>query len=184
VVLTTYNIVRLQRDIKIRTQDSAVAWIKRKLLFGYPRREFFPLFVIYWWFVILDEALRVANLSTSISVAVRALQGLYRLPMTDTPLRNDYADIQGLLGSCAFSPWSSIGLFKQVSSLCVYSLLSPYSQLEVSISFRDGQKKNAWKHTQCELDSSACSHNEGSLSASDNQGQFRGRSSCQICACE
>jgi SNF2 family DNA or RNA helicase len=152
VVLTTYNIVRLQRDIKIRTQDSAAAWIKRKLLFGYPRREFFPLFVIYWWFVILDEALRVANLSTSISVAVRALQGLYRLLMTGTPLQNDYADIQRLLGFMRIRPWYSIGLFKQVSSLCVYSLLSPYSQLVVSASFRDSQK-NVWIHTQCELDS-------------------------------
>jgi SWI/SNF-related matrix-associated actin-dependent regulator of chromatin subfamily A member 5 len=75
------------------------------------------MFAITWWFVILDEAHRVANPETNISVAVRELPGKYRLPITGTPLQNDYTDVQGLLAFMHVNPWSDLEYFRQVSVL-------------------------------------------------------------------
>jgi SNF2 family DNA or RNA helicase len=147
VVLTTYNLVRIQHERMIQTQDNFDMWLRKRLPFGFPQRGTFPLFVIHWWFVILDEAHRVANPNTSISVAVRALPGLYRLPMTGTPLQNDYTDIQGLLGFMRILPWSNLTLFKQVSSISVWDSLSSCSQLRTVLR-AEADKENTWRNSR------------------------------------
>lgn len=119
VVLTTYNTIRIQHDRMMSTQQEFLRWLRKKLPYDYPQRTQFPLFVIPWWFVILDEAHKIANPATSLSMAAQALPGLYRIPMTGSPLQNDYTDVQGLLAFMRVLPWSNLDLFKQVSHLQV-----------------------------------------------------------------
>ena len=101
----------------LSTEERIKVWLRKRLPFKFPGRSIFPLFVIRWWLVVLDEAHLVSNLKTKISAAVCALPGLYRLPMTGTPLQNEYTDIQGMLAFMRVKPWSDLNLFKQVCEL-------------------------------------------------------------------
>lgn len=114
IVLTTYGVVRRQYENMMFTDTKKSQWLDKQHPSVVPDHGTFPLFVIRWWFVILDEAHRIANPTTSISWAVRKLHGIYRLAMTGTPLHNDYTDVQGILAFLRLAPWSDLRLFTQV----------------------------------------------------------------------
>jgi len=114
IVLTTYNMVRIQHGRMVTTTGQFKTWLQKKLPYDHPQRDRFPLFAIKWWILVLDEAHKIANPLTSISVAARALPGDYRVAMTGTPLQNDYTDIQGLLAFLRLSPWANLKRFKEV----------------------------------------------------------------------
>ncbi|CAN9151581.1 unnamed protein product [Alternaria sp. RS040] len=55
-----------------------------------------PLLVVYWRGVFFDEAHRMDNATTGIAKAANSLRVSVWLPMTGTPLQNEYSDLRSM----------------------------------------------------------------------------------------
>ncbi len=53
------------------------------------------------------------------------LKGKYRIPLSDTPIQNEYTDLQGLLRFMRVAPWDKLDFFKQASLQTQNQALTP-----------------------------------------------------------
>lgn len=114
VVITTYTVMRKQHETMRRTYTAWKEWLKVRLPWNRPERGPHPLYVISWWFVILDEAHTISHPTTKVAYAACDLDNQFRVPVTGTPLQNEYTDVQGLLRFMHVHPWFDLRFFKKV----------------------------------------------------------------------
>jgi SNF2 family DNA or RNA helicase len=76
-----------------------------------------PLLAIYWLGVFFDEAHRMNNENTGIAKAAKRLRALTWLPITGTPLQNEYSDIRSMAQLLNVRPLCIPHFFSQVSSI-------------------------------------------------------------------
>jgi SNF2 family DNA or RNA helicase len=123
VVLTMYGIIRRKHAVSVRLLDEIREWARLQLPFAenLPRKQNIDLFDIDWWCIILDEGHVVSNPGTATSAAACSLTGKYRIPLTATPLQNEYTDYHGLLKFMHLQPWSDKSTFTRVRILYHFS---------------------------------------------------------------
>jgi SNF2 family DNA or RNA helicase len=73
-----------------------------------------PLLVVYWRGVFFDEAHRMDNATTGIAKAANSLRALVWLPMTGTPLQNEYSDLRSMAQLLDIKPLCYPQFFSQV----------------------------------------------------------------------
>jgi SNF2 family DNA or RNA helicase len=119
VILTTYGIVRCRHAAFVELSVEIREWARLRLPFAenLPRKQNIDLFDIDWWCIILDEGHNVSNQDTATSAAACSLTGKYRIPLTATPLQNEYTDYHGLLKFMHLQLWSDKSTFTRVRIL-------------------------------------------------------------------
>lgn len=104
IVVTTYERVRIEGSVHETTMTDFVAKQKDPSYYKNPTRGHCPLMVILWNLIFLDEAHRLANPKSGISKAANRLRGKARVPMTGTPLQNEYRDLQSMMRFLKIEP--------------------------------------------------------------------------------
>ena len=105
IVITSYETLRSDYDDVKGSAESFEDFLQRSI------RGHYPTFVIYWRFLVLDEAHKIANDQTGVNKAVNSVRALLRLPLTGTPFLNEYTDILSLLQLMRVSPFEDRKLF-------------------------------------------------------------------------
>ncbi|KAH4932347.1 hypothetical protein HBI79_100470 [Parastagonospora nodorum] len=67
----------------------------------------FPLLVVAWMAVFLDEAHKLYNEETGVSRASMALKARFLLPMTGAPFQNEYSDCGTMMRLLEVAPWDN-----------------------------------------------------------------------------
>ncbi|CAN9141033.1 unnamed protein product [Alternaria alternata] len=86
-----------------------------------------PLLAIYWLGVFFDEAHRMNNENTGIAKAAKRLRALTWLPITGTPLQNEYSDIRSMAQLLNVRPLCIPHFFSQ------YFMLAPPNDLSARL---------------------------------------------------
>jgi SNF2 family DNA or RNA helicase len=131
-VITTFDTVRQEGEQLTLTEDEF------RTNLDTATRGNFPLFVVNWQLVALDEAHRIANPRALVTEAVCRLRSKYRIASTDTPFSNEYSDCQSTMRFLGIKPWIEKHLFNQLCSLSTLERpwgLEPLTRH--SFSFRD-----------------------------------------------
>lgn len=100
IVLTTYEVVRLQRRYQESNRTERASRSDRNVTLPT------PLLDVCWWRVVLDEAQRIASESATTDSAMR-LESRHRWVMTGTPICRRLRDLSGLLGFLGHRPLGS-----------------------------------------------------------------------------
>ncbi|KAH5727916.1 hypothetical protein HBI18_112570 [Parastagonospora nodorum] len=72
----------------------------------------FPLLVVAWMAVFLDEAHKLCNEETGVSRASMALKARFLLPMTGASFQNEYSDCGTMMRLLGVAPWDNAKAFK------------------------------------------------------------------------
>jgi SNF2 family DNA or RNA helicase len=108
IVITTHETVRSDFDEMRESEASFMRSHGRQWLGHY------PLLVIYWLGVFFDEGHRLFNNNTSTSQGAQALRSLFKLPISSTPVQNDYVECDTILNILQIQPFCNTNVFREV----------------------------------------------------------------------
>ncbi|KAF2129446.1 hypothetical protein P153DRAFT_431402 [Dothidotthia symphoricarpi CBS 119687] len=113
LVVTTFQTVL--RDWK--AQELAISRMKASFLPGFSLpegetiRQNFPLYLVLWSYMWVDECQSISGEDSIISLAVCNLHGNKRFGCTGIPIQNDYHSVQTLLRFLNVEPWNNSDYF-------------------------------------------------------------------------
>ena len=77
----------------------------------------FPLYLMYWSYIIVDECSIITNMDAAVTKAVCALNGSRRVGCSGTPIQNDYHNLHALSVFLQLEPWKDKEFFRKVGAL-------------------------------------------------------------------
>lgn len=117
IVITTYDRIRIEGMLFETTKADFIAKQQDGSNYKTPVRGHYPLMLVFWHIIFLDEAHRIVNPKAAISRAANMLKAKAKVPMTGTPLQNEYRDIQSLMTFMHVKPWDQVDTFSRASAL-------------------------------------------------------------------
>lgn len=126
VVLTTFETVRKEYMVYNDVFSARTALLAGELLRPLPRRDSYPLMVLRWSAIFVDEVACISRSTSITSVALRAVEACKRFGFTSTPLENDYTELQTLTKFLQVAPWKDTERFEEV---CLVSHAYPSSKV-------------------------------------------------------
>jgi SNF2 family DNA or RNA helicase len=101
VVITTYETLRSDFEEMSQSEESFTRSHGKQWLGHH------PLLVVYWLGVFFDEGHKLFNANTGMSQAAQALRSLFKIPITGTPLQNEYLECNTIMSLLQIEPFCS-----------------------------------------------------------------------------